>query len=381
MRKDRGMILYITSYRNSEIIAEAVEKSHQTVMDSIINDRVSLSDFVKTKLSNLQSLSHIVIDLQALIDDEKEIIKTIQSLRMVYDDKRIILMDLSRKKGDELLSQLFSLGIYDIISGMDGDTEAIIDELMYCIETGRKFKDSMQYQKIEMDQKDAKEKVAEKVIVQNHIIKQLNNALIGIAGTSHRVGTSHHSIVVANYLKQQGHKVALLECSESPILNSYKEFFKQEGEEEEEGIFEYKNVTYYPKFPLEDIRMIFNHYNIIIIDFGTLKEEILNDFLRCMKRVIVTGSQPYELEYTDMILDLDENVLHDLNFVFQDANKELKKIIKENMDGENVYFTPLNIDPFKPESNKGLEELYSEFVNRIEKKEKKGWFHGLFSKR
>lgn len=374
------MILYISTYKNSEIIAEAVEKSKQTVMDHMINDRISLTDFVKTRLNQLQSLSHLLIDLQALVDEEKEIIDSIQSLRMVYDDKRIILLDLSRKRGDELLSQFFSMGIYDIIS--EEDIDIALDEIVYCITTGKKFKDSMQYQLEVTKQEESviKEKVTEKVIVQNHIIKKLNNALIGIVGTAHRVGASHHVIMAANYLKRQGHNIAVLECSENSVLDSYKEFFFDE--ENDRDFFEYKKVVYYPNFRFEDISQIFNQgYDVIIIDFGVFKMDILNDFLRCMTKVVVTGSQPYELSYSDKVLGLDDSIIQNLNFVFQDASSEIKKIIRDNMEKENVYFAPYNVDPFHPEENDDMRNLYQEFINVVEKKERKGWLHGLFSKK
>ncbi|HIS62183.1 MAG TPA: hypothetical protein IAC14_08045 [Candidatus Scybalomonas excrementigallinarum] len=372
------MILYITSFRNSEIIGEAVEKSSQTIMDTIVNDRESLVELVKTKLSQLQSPSHLLIDIQALTDTDDEILQAIRSLRMVYDDKKLIIVALEREKGDEFLSQLFAMGIYDLVTKEDSEP---VEEIMYCIDTGKKFKDSMQYQKekeIEQTKEKEKVKVTEKVIIQNHIITKVSNALIGITGTISKVGTTHHTILTANYLKTKGYHIAVLECSEKPVLNSYMGFF--EAIEHDEGYFEYEKVHYYPQFEMNKMSLIYTKgYDIILIDFGVLRNDIFDDFLRCMIQVVLSGSQPYELGDTDDIFELDKAIFKNFKFVFRDVDEKWKEIIKSGMEELDVYFAPLVRNPFAITDNEEIKKLYKEFAEN-KNKDKKGWLYDFFSK-
>lgn len=368
------MILYITAYENTDIITEIVENTGQTVLDAIQSNRLNFTEFVRKRLDQLQSASHILIDLQALEDTEEEIVNAIKNLRLVYDNKRIIIFASGKEKGDPLLAQLFGLGIYDLVVG--NSTKVLEQELDYCLRVGKNFRDSLEFQDQNHEEnKKAEKEIIERIVVKNEVITKVCNAMIGIAGTQERCGTSHHVIMSANYLKSKGFKVAVLECAEYPVFGTYAALYGYDRNQ----VFIHDKVVYYPVFNLDRISQIYaQNYDIVLIDFGVIRSEILNDYQRCMMKIVITGSQPYELEKVSYIFEkLEEEVFSKFFFVFQDCGKSLKKMIRKNMEGQKVFFTPLVADPFKVTQDEEIVKLYATFVKsengEAKKKKKRGW--------
>lgn len=367
------MILYITTYENTDIIAECVENAKQTVLEAIQENRFNFSEFVRKRLDQLKSVSHILIDLQALVDTDEEIVNAIKGLRLVYDDKRIIIFASGKNKREPLLAQIFALGVYDIVTGeITADLEK---ELEYCLTTGKNFRDSLIFQVPEVEKiEKAKKEVVEKIIVKNEIVTKISNAVIGIMGTQHRCGVTHHTIVSANYLKSKGFSIAVLECSENPVLETYARIY---GHEFKDSCFLHEKVAYYPRFDLNQISQIYSkNYDIILIDFGVVRQEIIDEYYRCMMRIVVSGSEPYEVDATNFIFEtFEESVLSEISFVFQSAGKFLRKMIQENMEGGKLFFAPLVVDPFSITQDEEIIKLYAPFVKsgNLEKKQKRGW--------
>lgn len=147
------MITYIVSYEKQRYVNQAVEETQQTIMNAIAGGEFDFLSFVKQQSEQIQVVSHILIDLDALKDSDEEFKQAINSFRMLYQAKIIILAS-GRSAGDTLLHDIFCTGIYDIITSSD---EELAEEIKHCIVKGMTFKDSLKY-KIEETEKDTKEK-------------------------------------------------------------------------------------------------------------------------------------------------------------------------------------------------------------------------------
>lgn len=124
----------------------------------------------------------------------------------------------------------------------------------------------------------------------------LSNVLIGVIGTQKRAGTTHQSIIIANYLASYGYKVALVDCSET----SGKSFFairKYLDVRDMGEYFEYNKVFYYPDVGIDKLNGVFRsqRYNFVVIDYGIFNQKRRADIGRCVLRFAVGGIMPWEI--------------------------------------------------------------------------------------
>ena len=71
---------------------------------------------------NLEQIKRIIIDISNFKDSKEEILKAITKIKIIYDIQ-IIILALNYKVGDELLSNLFDIGIYDFVISSDKETQ------------------------------------------------------------------------------------------------------------------------------------------------------------------------------------------------------------------------------------------------------------------
>lgn len=111
-----------------------ITNNHNTIdmMQKYIDIRDCVVENLKEKLSvyidneflnrNLEKVDKIIIDITNFIDTKEEILKAITKIKIIYDIQ-IIIIALNRKVGDELLSDLFNIGIYDYIISNDEEKQ------------------------------------------------------------------------------------------------------------------------------------------------------------------------------------------------------------------------------------------------------------------
>ena len=71
---------------------------------------------------NLEQIKRIIIDISEFKDSKEEILKAITKIKIIYDIQ-IIIIALNYKVGDELLSNLFDIGIYDFVISSDKEAQ------------------------------------------------------------------------------------------------------------------------------------------------------------------------------------------------------------------------------------------------------------------
>ncbi len=115
------MTLVITNNQNTkdmvvkyinvkECVIEILEKKFSVYIDN---------DFMNR---NLEQFDKIIIDIGEFEDTKEEILKAITRIRIIYDIQ-IIIIALKYRAGNELLSDLFDIGIYDFIISEDEENQ------------------------------------------------------------------------------------------------------------------------------------------------------------------------------------------------------------------------------------------------------------------
>lgn len=371
------MITYIVSYEKQRYVNQAVEETQQTIMNAIAGGEFDFLSFVKQQSEQIQVVSHILIDLDALKDSDEEFKQAINSFRMLYQAKIIILAS-GRSAGDTLLHDIFCTGIYDIITSSD---EELAEEIKHCIVKGMTFKDSLKY-KIEETEKDTKEKngrkpapvIKEKIIVKNKIQKTAYKETIGFAGAQNRIGVTHNAIICAKALQRKGFRVALVESmKEESAFISIKESY--DLEEDKEEYFQMQGICFYPNCFLQKLSYVLTQdFNFIVIDFGTYSESMVHEFMRCTIPVIVSGSKAWELEKMNCIFESQElPVLKSYHYLFNFTSGEVHEEIRLNMEPmEHVYFQEYIPDPFSDSVSQAFGEILKGYMTEEKVKTEKG---------
>lgn len=131
------------------------------------------------------------------------------------------------------------------------------------------------------------------------------NIIIGVAGTAHGLGVTHLCIALANYSASKKRKKTA--CLELQNTTAFKEL-------EENGIpyflpaaksahhfFQIYDVDYYPTVSKEQIPILKNAgYEVLILDFGLLTPDSLDEFYRCDKKLLLGSPACWRIKEIEM---------------------------------------------------------------------------------
>ncbi len=115
------MVLVITNNENTKNMVCKYIHFKEFVVEFLNVDLVSYID-KEFMNKNLERFDRIIIDISKLSDNKEEILKSITKIKVIYGIQ-IIIIALNCKVGDELLSELFNIGIYDFIISEDEESQ------------------------------------------------------------------------------------------------------------------------------------------------------------------------------------------------------------------------------------------------------------------
>lgn len=239
----------------------------------------------------------------------------------------------------------------------------------------------------ELARQEAKAR-AEMTDAKSAVSRALRRMVIGVAGTEHRVGCTHHAIHLAHYLSNQGYNVALAEYEgmDNKILGEI--LTSVAG-----GATTYRNVDYYPNFSLSNLLLLnTKSYHFVIIDFGIYREEIREEFGRCVQQILVCGSKPWELkriknvfkvlkgtgeQRTNDSVSADtvsfqemEEQLSYYNFLLAPVEPNDRSVVARAIAPfQNVFFADYVTNPFLGERTEAMAEITSDYM--VDVKEEK----------
>lgn len=362
------MIYYITSPTYKEVISSVINENELLLSGCDEGEDILLCSFVKQNCSTkLSAIDTFVIDLSACCDVDERIIEALEILRMTNDNIKIVVLAALRHPGDALLTQCFQMAIYDIIC--TDDFLEIRNELNYCLQHGKQYKDALEFKVANKDQ----------YVVKTEVKKTVNKVMIGMAGTQIRVGVTHNAIVLANYLRKRGYMVAIAEYNTHDSLGKIAEN-SDNITVKEDGSFTLNGVDYYPCVDESKLASILGKsYNFVISDFGSYKNCNQMAFNMSAVRIIVAGAKAWELDYLNDVFSIvglsQEETLKGYHYCFNLCPDNMKKNIVSAMASlQNVHFLNLTMDPIMANEFADAEEILKEYLpDKVEEPTKKGF--------
>lgn len=169
------MILIITNNSNTKDMVCKYINIKECVIENIEN---SFNEYIDKNFmnKNLEQFDKIIVDITGFKDTEEEILKAITRIKIIYDIQ-IIIIALNYKIGNELLSNLFNIGIYDFIISEDEEKQNeewvkslnrnnYIDAVKFKINTNDKRKKikKVSKNKLKKNLKENDEQVSKKIL-------------------------------------------------------------------------------------------------------------------------------------------------------------------------------------------------------------------------
>lgn len=360
------MVYYIASTVYHQTILSAVNEAEKIIIGQQVDNHVELLKYVKNNIVALCDLEFFIVDLSAVDDLDEDILQAFKLFRTMYDTTRCIIVAPYRQAGDLLLSQIFALGIQNIVA--TNDYLELKKGLEHCLsEKGISFKDALVY-------KDVKK--VETINLDE--AKAVCRVMVGVAGSQTRIGVTHSCVMLAGTLRKRGYLVALVEFNSSGTFQFIREDF---GEKlHDHFYFAMNGIDYYPSINRDLFQKILEkNYNFIVMDFGNYQDCDIEEYQKCHVRLILAGSKAWELGQVAGILQkYDDDILMNLHFYFNFTDKTYEKPIKKQMKnskGESlhVHFLDYRSDPFNTEDFPAVEQILGEYLS-IPIKKKRFWF-------
>ncbi|WP_186423719.1 hypothetical protein [Lacrimispora celerecrescens] len=126
--------------------------------------------------------------------------------------------------------------------------------------------------------------------------KPVNQEIIGIIGTGRGVGVTHFTVMTAGYLGGVLRKrCAVLEW------NSHGDFRKMKKlcakEQFQAGGFRILEADYYERAGIDTLLLCKKSgYQAVIVDYGTVREGNLEEFLRCDRQFVLGSLSEWQME-------------------------------------------------------------------------------------
>ena len=359
------MVYYISSPKYQPMIQKILAETEQLCTGNQTGEDIYLKKFVKENMMLFEQLDILLIDLTALQDTDAEILQVIDGIRVMDYRVRFIFLAPYKKEGDSFLKECFYAGIYDLI--ITDEYLQMSEQLALCITEGMRYKDALRFR----DAASTEEMKTESLAVQK--------ILVGVAGAGPRMGSTHNSIVLANFLRENKQMVAIMEMNASGAFEALCDARK--AKVFPEGYFTINGVDYYPACTRERVATVSGKlYNFILLDFGSYYEADRVQFNKCDVRILFSGTKPWELgALEELFEEQEEDVLKKYHFCFLGTSSgKLQKEIIEHMEPlSNVWFPEYTEEPVESSHFPEGREIFKMYLNTEPKEagtKKKGFF-------
>lgn len=414
------MIYYITREKNQDIF-DSIAEEKNIIVNKNLRSNLKLNLFVKKELRNMQGITHLALDIQAIkFAEVEELFSTIDSYHLINPESKVIIVAIGEEIESETIQELKrnQHGRYDMIT-RDNPVEEKIKEIfnkedMKASEetVGGNFQEQAEVESLKKEQlniidadsvlkkgmepvskiseepplnlknreeirgmntsgKVVRLKVENKEPIKQNLYDYLEESviewncediMIGVAGVERKIGTTTAAFHIAEGLNELGAKVIYTEANRSKHLSKIATDYHF-SLSVSEGCYSKDNINY---FENADIQL---GGNFIIIDVGVINRENIDRLRKFDELIILAGANPYELTALDSALKLLEKDKIDLilNYV-PEGQKEsfMKKFSTEDLD---VYF--MKYAPDLLDRGKNLDEFLNQLICRYKEDLKK----------
>lgn len=342
------MLYYIASAAYQQVIMESCREAEQIIVNGECKEDLYVLPLIRENYQMVSSLDCFLLDLAGIKDSDQDVVAALDQLKIANGNIKIVVLAAHRKAGDKLLAEITGY-TNNIVT--TPDFLEMKKEIMHCILQGKEYKDVVIYKDVAADAADLKIEV-----------KKVDHVTIGVAGSQHRIGCTHHSIIIANFLRKQGYMTALVEYSKAAafgqIADSYQialygDYFTKDG-----------NDYYLRPSPAVQERA----YNFVIFDFGDihdLQEEEFEKYKACDRKIFISGIKAWEenqiQDFFGKFKDIEE--LGAIHYFFNFCSEGFRQMVKSGMAElrDTTYFLGYTDDPFNYRNMPCLDEILSDY--------------------
>lgn len=346
------MILFVGS-EEAGYFAEEEAKSLQ--MECMyIKENVHIEKHAE-EILKYKECKYLIYNVEQYIDPSFVIVEWINKIHSATNAKTIIYAPEYSPRS-ELIASLYNAGIKNFIfSSVLSEKK---EDLARCMNG---FYENYGYESrgISFDDVPDDEEIKEEKL-------KIISKSIGVAGAISRMGTTTQCIQLCKYLLYMGYKPAYIQLNNHSWIENLIEAYSDVKHDEELGKAEYLGVDMYykvDKIP-EVLKM---DYDFFIYDYGVYSDPSFSkvSFLEKERQIFVVGSKPGEFECTYKVIDSNfyNNCFYIYNFVPQEEQKELKKLMEDKE--EYTFFADDVRDPFVYSGN----TMYSKILPLEQKSE------------
>jgi hypothetical protein len=280
------------------------------------------------------------------IENIKKIPPAIRKLKTQNSDARIIIIASDKFTGNEAVSSLISMGVYDIIGQREYGAKTILPSLTEHLKSPATYAKAVKWDadfrvKVKGDEPLDYVQGTGKNTIKDKIVGSM---VIAVAGSMPRSGSTHTAISLAKFLYDNNFGVAVYEFHNSDTFqimqNSYEEI------DVKGDMFSLAGIDFYPYDPYRSVAdLLHGDYTYIILDMGSYFDSNISEFRRAHEKIIVGGAKDWEMPSVEEILKDEEwSLKYKYLFTFSDENSF--KFIKDNMAKLPSYQAVYNPNPF-----------------------------------
>ena len=381
-----GLMKLIPSIKIILILSASEEKSF---LRSLINEGMYLGVYEKdtsaSRIADLIISGRTILDAKGYygVEDSKEyghILTINESIEFILD----------RENGDDYCAKASYVkehlpsekAFEDVLQRMPDNVKAVLaeqEQFAKYLTAYIEFMTTASTEKPKAKLEQEESAVFSSQSVRDIVSRAIQRNLIGVAGVQGHIGCTHQALLIANYLCGKGFRVAAVEIA--PQDNSaFQKIAEDKHLDIKDGHFTFKKVDYYPNMTLSSLSHLYKReYNFFVCDFGRYTDELSGDFDRCILQVIVSGSQPWELQNMFNIFDYckaEKERLQRFYYLFVSTPTHSKVTVQRAMQPFNrILFGDYQPNPFSQDGYMAISQLLEAFV--IEEPQRKGFLRKL----
>ncbi|ADH59871.1 hypothetical protein Tmath_0085 [Thermoanaerobacter mathranii subsp. mathranii str. A3] len=195
-------------------MAEQIKKALADAGDVVFEHVGKLdSESVKEIFYSASRVSADVLIVDLDVFSGKEIVSALQGFRIARPNTRIIVIAPDRKPGDEIISSIVGLGIYDIAAeGKESNWSEIIKNIL--LSPPATYAQAARWHTGQL--LNASIQTKERVIIEE---RPAGIVTVAVSATAHGIGCTYTALSVASFLSRLGHSAAVIEDSQKPVFS------------------------------------------------------------------------------------------------------------------------------------------------------------------
>jgi serine/threonine protein kinase len=191
------------------------------------------------------------------------------------------------------------------------------------------------------------------------IVHSNKSICFAIAGTQHRIGTTHLSIILSSYFTRKGKKGLYIEKNNSnhifDILKKYQKINTKDG------IYHIFDCNMLPAYQI-DLPYKVEDYQVTVLDYGCLNQGNLEEFLQADIKLVVSGAKEWEIDETEEILRLLSDY-KDIKYLFNFIDGKQFHDITRFMENLPCYRIPYEPNPFQWNNHESLDRFIEKLIS------------------